>query len=74
MDAIDQAQSKISATKAALVDEIQAIKSRLGTAKQVHTDKDDQIITLKLEIKHLVKELQTYLDELQACWKSLLKS
>ena len=52
MDAIGQAQSKISATKAALVAEIQAIKSRLGTAKQVHTDKDDQISTLKLEIKH----------------------
>merc|ERR1711992_178731 len=52
MDAIGQAQSKISATKAALGAEIQAMESRLGAAEQDRADKDDQIRTLKEEIEH----------------------
>merc|ERR1712029_372778 len=52
MDAIGQAQSKISASKAALGAEIQAMESRLGAAEQDRADKDDQIRTLKEEIEH----------------------
>ena len=52
MDSIGQAQSKISATKAALGAEIQAMEARLGAAEQDRADKDDQIRTLKEEIEH----------------------
>merc|ERR1719346_759382 len=52
MDAIGQAQSKISATKAALGAEIKAMEDRLGAAEQDRADKDDQIRTLKEEIEH----------------------
>merc|ERR1719412_2046685 len=52
MDAIGQAQSKISATKAALGAEISALEAKLGAAEQDRADKDDQIRTLKEEIEH----------------------
>merc|ERR1712141_789133 len=44
--------SKITATKAALGAEIQALEGKLGAAESDRADKDDQIRTLKEEIDH----------------------
>merc|ERR1712241_722692 len=52
MDAINGAMSKITATKAALGAEIQALEGKLGAAESDRADKDDQIRTLKEEIDH----------------------
>merc|ERR1712179_821978 len=49
---IGQAQSKVTAQKAALGAEIEALEGRLAAAESDRADKDDQIRTCKEEIEH----------------------
>merc|ERR1712066_865124 len=49
---IGQAQSKVTAQKAQLGEEITALEGRLGAAESDRADKDDQIRTCKEEIEH----------------------
>merc|ERR1719264_864813 len=49
---IGQAQSKVTAQKAALGAEIEALEGRLAAAESDRNDRDDQIRTCKEEIEH----------------------
>merc|ERR1719211_418677 len=49
---IGQAQSKVTAQKAQLGEEITTLEGRLGAAESDRADKDDQIRTCKEEIEH----------------------
>merc|ERR1712088_839345 len=49
---IGQAQSKVTAQKAQLAEEITALEGRLAAAESDRADKDDQIKTCKEEIDH----------------------
>merc|ERR1712015_442856 len=51
-NSIGQAQSKVTAQKAQLGEEITALEGRLGAAESDRADKDDQIRTCKEEIEH----------------------
>jgi myosin heavy chain 6/7 len=51
-NAISQQQSKVTAQKAALGEEITALEGRLAAAESDRADKDDQIKTCKEEIEH----------------------
>ena len=73
-ESLNQAQSKISAQKAQLGEEINALEGRLGAAEEDKATKDDQIRTLKEEIEHQNDMISKLNREKKNCSESRQKT
>merc|ERR1712066_411482 len=71
---IGQAQSKVTAQKAQLGEEITALEGRLGAAESDRADKDDQIRTCKEEIDHQNDMISKLQREKKGCQESRQKT
>jgi myosin heavy subunit len=71
---IGQAQSKVTAQKGQLAEEISALEGRLGSAESDRADKDDQIRTCKEEIEHQNDMISKLGREKKGCQESRQKT